>query len=89
VTKWLGRKNDDPDQAEVHVIFHTSGELEHELGAIALVVGRYKRRYTIDIPVVEAIWRNGEQHMARELDAKKAELFFEGRLTLGQVLAIE
>ena len=88
VTRWVGRKLEDPDQAEVHVTFRSNGELPRELGAIALVVGRYKLRYSIDIPVVEAMWLEGEDYRSRMLDAKKAEQFFAARATLDQVLEI-
>jgi hypothetical protein len=89
VTRWVGRKNDHPAEAEVHITFTTSGELDRELGAIALVVGRYKKRYTIDMPVIEGIWERDGEHKSRAIDAKLAEQFAQDRITLSTLLGVQ
>lgn len=88
VTKWGGKKLDDPAVAEVRVHFRSRGKLDRELGAVALVVGRYKQRYTIDIPVLEARWESEGGTRAKLIDARTAELFTQGRAKLGQVLGL-
>ncbi|MBM4389938.1 MAG: hypothetical protein FJ090_02340 [Deltaproteobacteria bacterium] len=89
VGRWGGKKRDDPVVAEVRVRFRSAGKLDRELGAIAMVVGRYKQAYVIDIPVVEATWISGGKTWSKMLDAKLAELFVQGRASLDQVLGLE
>lgn len=86
VLRWVGRKQEDPEQAEVHVTFRSTGELDRELGAIALVVGRYKLRYSIDIPIVEALFTVDGMLRSQMLDDKVAEQFYANRTTLKEVL---
>lgn len=89
VGKWGGKKRDDPVMAEVRVSFRSGGKLDRELGAIAMVVGRYKQAYIIDIPVVEARWSSGGETRSKMIDAKLAESFVQGRASLAQVLGLE
>jgi hypothetical protein len=86
VTRWTGRKDDDPAAAEVHVTFRSGDDLDAELGAIQLVVGRYKIAYTLDIPVVEAILEDDEGTRATRLDAGRAERFAQGRIGLAEAV---
>jgi hypothetical protein len=88
VTKWVGRKKDDPDEATVTVTFQSAGELDRELGAIGLVVGRYKLKYVIDFSSIEAIWERDGEHKSRLLDQKLAEQFAQSRIHLPQLLGI-
>ncbi|MDO9280277.1 MAG: hypothetical protein Q7U06_00070, partial [Pseudomonadota bacterium] len=55
VTKWIGKKGDEPKTAEVRITYRSGGDMSRELGAIALVVGRYKRFYRMDMPVFEVV----------------------------------
>ncbi len=89
VGKWGGKKRDDPVMAEVRVSFRSGGKLDRELGAIAMVVGRYKQAYIIDIPVVEARWSSGGETRSKMIDATLAERFVQGRASLAQLLGLE
>lgn len=86
VTRWTGRKDDDPAAAEVHVTFRSEGDLDAELGAIQLVVGRYKLAYTLDVPEVEAILEDDEGERATHLDADRAQRFAQGRIGLSEAV---
>jgi hypothetical protein len=84
VTKWAGRRLDEPKSAEVRIQYRSSGDISREIAAMALVVGRYKRLYRLDIPVFEVTDTTG-RGMTR-IDAAKAEAFYQARLTLEQLL---
>ncbi len=86
VTRWTGRKDDDPATAEVHVTFRSDGELDAELGAIQLVTGRYKIAYTLDISVIEAILEDDQGTRATHLDANRAQRFAQGRIGLTEAV---
>ncbi len=86
VTRWTGRKDDDPAAADVHVTFRSDGDLDAELGAIQLVVGRYKLAYTLDVPVVEAILEDDEGERATQLDSERAQRFAQGRIGLSEAV---
>ncbi len=89
VTRWTGRKGDDPDAAELHVVFHPSADLNHDLGAILLVAGRYKLRYDLELAPIEAIAQDAAGSRAATLDGAKAEAFAKGRIGLAAGLGLE
>jgi hypothetical protein len=84
VTKWIGRKGDEPKIAEVRISYRSGGDMSRELGAIALVVGRYKRFYRMDVPVFE-VTELGTRGLTK-IDAEKAEAYYQARLTLEGLL---
>jgi hypothetical protein len=88
VTRWTGRKGDDPAAAELHVRFRPSPDLNHDLGAILLVAGRYKLRYNLEMPVIEAIAEDESGARGTTLDATRAESFAKGRIGLGAALGL-
>ncbi|MFZ5475215.1 MAG: hypothetical protein ACOZNI_00445 [Myxococcota bacterium] len=85
VTKWVGRRLDEPKTAEVRVAFHTSGDLTRDISAIAIVIGRYKSLYKLDVPVVEITEQS--QNRTMSFDAAAAEALYKGRIPLGKFLA--
>jgi hypothetical protein len=84
VTKWIGRKGDEPKSAEVRISYRSGGDLTRELGAIALVVGRYKRFYRLDIPVFE-VTEVGARGVTR-IRAEDAEAYYQARMSLEDLL---
>jgi hypothetical protein len=80
VTKWIGRKGDEPRIAEVRIVYRSRGEISRELGAIGLVVGRYKRLYRLDMPVFE-VTEEGTGGTTK-IDPERAEAFYQARITL-------
>lgn len=86
VTKWAGRKEDEPQSAEIRVTFHSRGALEAEMGAIGLAVGRYVHLYRLKIPVFEVTVVNGDKAAKRTFDGARACQFYEGTLKLEQYL---
>lgn len=89
VTAWRGRKDDDPTTAQVHVVFRASADLNRDLGAIALSVGRYKLHYQLTIEPFEVIMERAEGRSATMLDPARAERFAQGRLSLSETIAAE
>ncbi len=84
VTKWIGKKGDEPKSAEVRVSYRSAGDMSRELGAIALVVGRYKRFFRMDMPVFE-VTEVGARGVTR-IDANQAEAYYQARITLEELL---
>ncbi len=56
VLTWAGRKKDVPQSAEIHIHYTSRpGELDRELGAIGLVVGRYVHTFALEVPVLDVV----------------------------------
>jgi hypothetical protein len=74
VVTWGGRKKDVPLTADVRIRYRTKGEdLDRELGAIALVMGKYLQHYDLELTRFDVIFEGlGERAMQRSLDAKGA-----------------
>ncbi|MSQ02688.1 MAG: hypothetical protein EXR71_12495 [Myxococcales bacterium] len=87
VTTWRGRKDDDPTEAQVHVVFRASGDLNRDLGAIALSVGRYKLHYQLTIAPFEVVMQSAAGRSATTLDPARAERFAQGRISLSEMMA--
>ena len=85
VVKWVGRKKDEPKTAEIRVTFESSGDLAREMGAMAMVLGRYKRFYRLELPILEVIERTTGGRTA--LDPEKVEQLYQGRMPLGKFLS--
>lgn len=85
VTRWIGRKGDEPARAEVRIEYRTGGDPSRELGAIALVVGRYKRFYRMEMPVFEVT--EADTRTVTTIDAEKAEDYYQARLSLEGLLS--
>lgn len=85
VTRWVGRKRDEPKTLEVRVKFAKSADLGRDIGAIALVVGRYKQQFKLDLPVFEVI--DADTGGRTIIDGDKAEQYYQNRLPLGRFLA--
>ena len=84
VTKWVGRHADEPKSAEVRIRYRSAGDMSRELGTIALIVGRYKRTFRLDMPVFE-VTEVGTGGVTR-IDADKAEAYYQARITLEELL---
>lgn len=82
VTKWAGRKEDQPQVAEIHITIRPSEALERDMGAIGLVVGRYVTLYRLSVPVFEVFVVTDNQAAKRDFDAARASSFYEERLSL-------
>jgi hypothetical protein len=82
VTKWAGRKEDQPQAAEIHITIKPSEALERDMGAIGLVVGRYVTLYRLSVPVFEVIVITDDQAVKRNFDAVRSSSFYEERLSL-------
>ena len=87
ITEWGGRASEQqPMAAEIRVTCRTRGELERELGAIGLIVGRYARIYRLNVPVFEVVIISEEGSYKRSFEAKRADQFYAGDLSLEQYL---
>ena len=88
VLTWAGRKNDVPQSAEIHIRYRSApGELERELGAVGLVVGRYVHTYALEVPALDVvIERQGVEPRQLAIDPSVAQRFYLKRLALNDFL---
>lgn len=84
VTQWSGRNKDVPRTAEIHVTLGSDQEVDRQIAAVALTVGRYKRALRLDIPLVEVVVKSVEGDLRTTIDAKRAEELYIGRISLDQ-----
>lgn len=80
VIKWTGRKQDLPHTAEVRVTLDGPAELDRQLLAVGLVVGRYKRTHRMEVPLLE-VYVPGDAGLRKlVLDSARAEAYYEQRI---------
>ncbi len=78
VTAWGGKKRDVPQSAEVQVGFRSRpGELDRELAAVGLIVGRYIQSYELDMARFEVLLATGEDSVRRwPIDPARARNYY-------------
>lgn len=88
VLTWGGRKNDVPHGVEVKIWYEgQQGQLDRELGAIGLVVGKYAQQYSLDIRAFDVSVRDRDGSIReRTLDAGAAKQFYLHNISLLQFL---
>lgn len=86
VTEWSGRMLDEPRRARVSVQLYSADELDRSLGAVAMVVGRYKSAYRLQMEPIEVRVRTSQGDGRKTLDADRAEAFYAQRLSLRELL---
>ena len=88
-TDWAGRNRDVPKSAEFRVrLRFRSGELDRELAALGLVLGKYIQRYSLEVPYLEVVMESpegGEAEMFR-LEPDIARRFYIQRVDLKEYL---
>lgn len=88
VIGWAGRKPPVPKVAEVVVRFRSRGELDRELAAVGLVMGKYVQAYNMQVPRLEAIVEGIDELPRRQsIRAEQARLFYVERLGLVEFLS--
>ncbi len=91
VLTWGGRKGDVPHGVEIKIFYEgQQGELDRELGAIGLVVGKYAQQYGLDVRAFEVFVkaRDGSTR-ERALDANASKQLYLRHLSLLQFLTGE
>lgn len=88
VLRWGGPQQDVPKSTNFRIrIRSREGQLDRELGTVALIVGKYIDRYDMEVPQFEVILESPQQEPIRwRLDAETARYLFEQRLSLWQFL---
>jgi hypothetical protein len=88
VVEWGGRNRDVPLTADVRIRYRTSGDgLDRELGAIALVMGKYLQHFDMELTRFDVIFEGlGDRAMQRSLDAKGARGLYLRRIGLEDYL---
>ena len=78
VTAWGGKKRDVPQSAEIQVGFRSQpGELDRELAAVGLIVGRYIQSYELDMARFEVLLDTGESGVRRwPIDPAQARNYY-------------
>jgi hypothetical protein len=84
VLEWEGRKDDVPKVAQVHLwVRSRPGELDREIAAIGMVVGKYINTYTLELLAFEVTFEGlGETPLRRALDPQGARYFYRRNLSL-------
>jgi hypothetical protein len=88
VLTWGGRKGDMPLAVEIKIWYEGQpGELDREIGAIGLLVGKYAQHYGLDVRAFEIYVRSGDDEpRKRPLDANAAKQFYLRRISLLEFL---
>ena len=88
VTSWSGKKNDIPRSAEVQVGFRSrAGELDRELAAVGLIVGRYIQSYGLDLARFEVLLDAGDAGVRRwPIDPAQSRNYYIQRVSLPDFL---
>jgi hypothetical protein len=88
VIGWAGRKPPVPKVAEVVVRFRSRGELDRELAAVGLVMGKYVQAYSMQVTRLEAIVEGIDELPRRQsIRAEQARLFYVERLGMVEFLS--
>jgi len=84
VLTWGGRKGDVPHAVEIKIWYEGQpDELDRELGAIGLVVGKYAQQYGLDVRAFDINVKDSDGNAReRSLDAAAAKQFYLRRIPL-------
>ena len=88
-TDWAGRNRDVPKSAEFRLrLRFRSGELDRELAAVGLVLGKYIQRYSLEVPYLEVVMASPEGGEAKmfQLEPDSARRFYIQRVDLKEYL---
>jgi hypothetical protein len=88
VTAWGGKRRDVPQSAEVQIGFLSRpGELDRELAAVGLIVGRYIQSYELDVARFEVLLNTGDAGVRRwPIDPAQARNYYIRRSDLSSFL---
>lgn len=87
VTQWSGKRAETPIEAEIHIQYRAvPGELDRELGAIAISVGRYININRLKVTAFDVAATTGEKTVLYPVDPQRAEDFARGRISLAQLM---
>jgi hypothetical protein len=91
IVSWGGRHGDVPLAVEIRVWYEGKpDQLDRELGAIGLVVGKYAQNYSLDVRTFEVYVRDAQgETRARSLDAAAARQLYLRRRSLLEFLTGE
>ena len=82
VTKWTGRKEDRPQKAKVSLTIDGTGEIDHDIAAVSLILGKYMEQYFMDIDELELCLDTEENVLlCASLDAEVAREFYLQRVS--------
>ena len=84
VEDWAGRKRDVPQAADFQIrLRFRSGELDRELAAVGLVVGKYIQRYSLDVSRFDVVMEHSEGGFYRyRINSEAARKFYIQRIDL-------
>ena len=86
VTKWTGRKEDRPQKAKVQLTIEGTGEMDYDIAAVALVLGKYMEQYFMDVEELELCLDSNEDYMlCAKLDAEIAREFYLQRVSYAKL----
>jgi len=89
VVTWTGRHKDVPQVAEIRIRFRSHPEeIDRELAAIAMVVGKYVQHFNLEVPRFEVVFDGiGDTSRRQILDPEKARQLYLQRISMLDFLA--
>jgi len=88
IQSWAGRKNDVPDEVSFNlkVVAH-DGELDRDLGALGLVLGKYIQHYGLQATELNIILSADDGMRKLQMNPEKSRRYFTHRLSLERFLS--
>ena len=84
VQTWTGRRGDVPQVADFQIwVKSKPGELDRELAAVGLVVGKYINFYSLEVPLFDVTFEGlGPTPRRQSIDPNAARYFYRQRLNI-------
>jgi len=83
VLAWGGARNDMPEAVDIHVLLQSRDELEWEIGAVGLVIGKYVQSYDLEVERLQLSLQAEDGTLKRiQIDPDLTRQFYRNRVDL-------
>ena len=83
VLAWGGARNDMPEAVDIHVLLQSRDELEWEIGAVGLVIGKYVQSYDLEVERLQLSLQSEDGTLKRiQIDPDLTRQFYRNRVDL-------
>ena len=88
IESWAGRNNDVPDQVSFNLkVMGREGELDRDLGALGLVLGKYVQHYGLQVSDLNIILSTEDGLRKIQMNSETARRYFTHRVSLERFLS--
>jgi len=88
IESWAGRNNDVPDQVSFNLkVVGREGELDRDLGALGLVLGKYVQHYGLQVSTLNIILSSEDGLRKIQMNPETARRYFTHRVSLERFLS--